>query len=182
MNERRQAPATMRRTLLLVEDDEQLGRMLVTMLRDVAHVVHARDGRDALTWLAVNPCPSAILTDRAMPHVDGLELLRTLKRDARWRSVPVMMLTAQGGPRGTIDAINAGVKQYVSKPFKSAELIARVKKMLDEAPLPRRVSIDVDLDEVERVDPRDVVLLDVDLVELDPSFVLPLSESAPPPR
>lgn len=181
MNDRHNQPGATRRTLLVVEDDEQLGRMLVTMLRCLAEVVHARNGRDALTYLAVNPPPSAILTDRAMPYVDGLELVRTLKRDVRWRSIPVMMLTAQGGSRGTIDAINAGVKHYVAKPFKSTELLARVKKMLADAPLPR-ASIDVSLEEIERADPRDVKLLDVDLVELDPSCVTLVADSLPPAR
>jgi DNA-binding response OmpR family regulator len=176
MSERRNATGP-RRILVLVEDDDSLARMLVTMLRDVAEVFHARDGQDALDRLAVNPCPSAILTDRAMPRVDGLELVRTLKRNARWRSVPVMMLTARGGSRGTIDAINAGVKHYLTKPFKSADLVTRVAKMLADAPQRTRESIDVSLEElVERVDPRDVRLLEVDLVELDPELVTPLSE------
>ncbi|MBX7191298.1 MAG: response regulator [Sandaracinaceae bacterium] len=141
---------TQRPLLLIVEDDEHLGRMLGTMLREAADVVHARDGRDALAWLAAHPSPSAILTDRMMPCLDGLGLVKALKGDPRYRSIPVMMLTAQGGARGTVEAINAGVKHYVSKPFKSAELLAKVRRMLAEAPPPLRKarSIDVDLSEL----------------------------------
>ena len=123
-----------RPVLLLVEDDEDLGRLLKTMLREIADVAYTRDGREALAWLASNPAPAAVLTDRAMPHVDGITLAKTLRADPRWKHIPVVMLTAMGDTKGTVDAINAGVRQYLHKPFKSADLIAKIAKTLREGP------------------------------------------------
>lgn len=125
---------TQRPVLLLVEDDEDLGRLLKAMLRELADVAYTRDGREALEWLESHPAPAAVLTDRAMPRVDGITLARTLRADARWRHIPVVMLTAMGDTKGTVDAINAGVRQYLHKPFKSADLIAKIAKTLREGP------------------------------------------------
>lgn len=151
-----------RPVLLLVEDDEALGRMLCTMLRDLAEVAYTRDGREALAWLESHPAPAAVLTDRAMPHVDGITLARTMRADRRWKHVPVIMLTAMGDTRGTVDAINAGVRQYLHKPFKSADLIAKIAKTLREGPrtppaandaeVPSSFEIAIDLDDLEELD------------------------------
>lgn len=186
---------SLRPRILVVEDDEQLGRMLRTMMRDVADVAHARDGRDALTWLALNPTPDAIIADRAMPNLDGLALVKALKDDDRWRSVPVLMLTANAaGPRGMVDAINAGVRHYVTKPFQSRQLLAKVQKMLSEprsrsktwrapalaTPIDERDVILLS-EQPELVEPSDVTMLDADFVELEPSAVTLLESSIPPP-
>lgn len=120
--------------LLVVEDDEALGRMLCRMLREIADVAYTRDGREALAWLEAHPAPAAVLTDRAMPQVDGITLAKTLRADRRWRHIPIVMLTAMGDTRGTVDAINAGVRQYLHKPFKSADLLAKIAKTLREGP------------------------------------------------
>ena len=154
---------TPRPVLLLVEDDEALGRMLTTMLRELADVAYTRDGREALAWLEAHPAPAAVLTDRAMPHIDGITLAKTLRADKRWKHIPVVMLTAMGDTKGTVDAINAGVRQYLHKPFKSADLIAKIGKTLREGPrtpppperkgIPSSFDIEIDMEDLEEIDP-----------------------------
>lgn len=124
-----------RPTLLVVEDDDTLGRMLARMFGEFATVVSAHDGREALDWLS-SAVPAAVVTDRAMPRLDGVALVRAMKADPRLRSVPVLMLTAHGGVRATVEAINAGVRLFVEKPFRTADLTKKVRKLVTESPRP----------------------------------------------
>jgi DNA-binding response OmpR family regulator len=122
-------------TLLLVEDDEDLARMVSIMLRKSALVVHARNGQEALALIQRGPLPSAIITDRAMPTMDGLQFVKQLKRDPMFKRIPVMMLTAMDDTRSTVEGINAGVKHYVAKPFRAVDLIGKVEKLLATSPI-----------------------------------------------
>lgn len=122
-------------TLLLVEDDEDLAKMVSIMLRKSAEVVHARNGQEALAMIQRGPLPTAIITDRAMPTMDGLQFVKQLKRDPIFKRIPVMMLTAMDDTRSTVEGINAGVKHYVAKPFRAGDLIGKVEKLLATSPI-----------------------------------------------
>lgn len=124
-----------RPTLLLVEDDDDLARMITIMLRKNTEVVHARNGQEALAVIQRGPLPTAIITDRAMPRMDGLQFVKQLKQDPLFKRIPVMMLTAMGDTRSTVEGINAGVKHYVAKPFRSGDLIEKVEKLLANSPI-----------------------------------------------
>lgn len=81
--------------LLLVEDDPWDLASLVDICTAAGHVVAiARDGADALDQLEAGLMPHAVLTDWRMPKISGLELCRCLRRDDRWRAMPIVMLTA----------------------------------------------------------------------------------------
>jgi DNA-binding response OmpR family regulator len=120
-------------TLMLVEED--LAKMVAIMLRKSAVVVHARNGQEALALIQRGPLPNAIITDRAMPTMDGLQFVKQLKRDALFKRTPVMMLTAMDDTRSTVEGINAGVKHYVAKPFRAVDLIGKVEKLLATSPI-----------------------------------------------
>jgi len=92
--------------------------------------VTAIDGQDALEKARSGPPPDVIVTDVMMPRMDGIALARQLKTEPRLAQVPVVMLTAKTGPRDVIAGINAGARFYVTKPFKTEELIAKVRKAL----------------------------------------------------
>lgn len=124
-----------RPTLLLVEDDEDLARMIAIMLRKNVDVVHARNGQEALAIVQRGPLPKAIVTDRAMPTMDGMEFVKELKKDPLLKRIPVMMLTAMGDTRSTVEGINVGVKHYVAKPFRSGDLIGKVDKLIANSPI-----------------------------------------------
>jgi CheY-like chemotaxis protein len=116
--------------ILVVEDDADLLVMIKTMLQSVGEVTLARDGQDALDLLKSGFKPDVIVTDLMMPRMDGLTLAKTLKGDPNIGNIPLVMLTAKSGPMDMITGINAGARHYVTKPFKAADLIDKVKKAL----------------------------------------------------
>ena len=117
--------------ILVVEDDADLLVMIKTMLQSVGEVTLARDGQDALDLLKNGFKPDVIVTDLMMPRMDGLTLAKTLKGDPNVGNIPLVMLTAKSGPMDMITGINAGARHYVTKPFKAADLIDKVKKALN---------------------------------------------------
>jgi CheY-like chemotaxis protein len=116
--------------ILVVEDDADLLQMIKTMLQTVGEVTLARDGREALDILKSGFKPNVIVTDLMMPRLDGLALAKTLKTDPNINTIPLVMLTAKAQPMDMITGINAGARHYVTKPFKAADLIDKVKKAL----------------------------------------------------
>jgi CheY-like chemotaxis protein len=116
--------------ILVVEDDADLLQMIKTMLQSVGEITLARDGQEALDLLKSGFRPNVIVTDLMMPRIDGLTLAKTLKGDPNIGNIPLVMLTAKSGPMDKIAGINAGARHYVTKPFKAADLIDKVKKAL----------------------------------------------------
>jgi CheY-like chemotaxis protein len=116
--------------ILVVEDDADLLHMIKTMLQTVGEITLAKDGQEALDLLKNGFRPDVIVTDLMMPRMDGLTLAKTLKGDPNIGNIPLVMLTAKSGPMDMITGINAGARHYVTKPFKAADLIDKVKKAL----------------------------------------------------
>jgi CheY-like chemotaxis protein len=116
--------------IMVVEDDADLLQMIKTMLKAVGEITLARDGQEALELLKNGFRPDVIVTDLMMPRMDGLTLAKTLKGDPNIGNIPLVMLTAKSGPMDMITGINAGARHYVTKPFRAADLIDKVKKAL----------------------------------------------------
>lgn len=116
--------------VLVIEDDETLGRMIARLLVDVADVYVAPNGAAALDWLLSEPAPDVVVTDLMMPEVDGLAVTRILRRDPQLRSIPVLMLTARASETDLSLGIHAGAQEYVSKPFRAADLRAKVLRLV----------------------------------------------------
>lgn len=119
--------------ILVAEDDPDLLRMLEHVMRAIGDVVTAVDGQDALEKAKAGR-PDVIVTDVMMPRMDGVTLAKQLKQSPALATVPVVMLTARTGPRDVIAGINAGARFYVTKPFKTEELVAKVRKALGTKP------------------------------------------------
>ncbi|MFT4282311.1 response regulator transcription factor [Microbacterium sp.] len=120
-------------TRILVVDDEPHIVSLVTrgLASEGYETVVAEDGAEALE-LAMEPDLDLIILDVGLPTMDGFDVLRHLR--ARGNTVPVIMLTARSGTSDTIEGLDAGASDYVSKPFAVAELLARVRSRLRESP------------------------------------------------
>lgn len=120
-------------TRILVVDDEPHIVSLVTrgLTSEGYETVVAEDGAEALE-LAMEPDLDLIILDVGLPTMDGFDVLRHLR--ARGNTVPVIMLTARSGTGDTIEGLDAGASDYVSKPFAVAELLARVRSRLRESP------------------------------------------------
>ncbi|MGH8583306.1 MAG: phosphate regulon transcriptional regulator PhoB [Gammaproteobacteria bacterium] len=116
--------------ILIVDDEPSLRQMLGFALMGTGFTcVEAADAAQAETIIAADP-PDLILLDWMLPGVSGADLARRLRRDARTRRVPIIMLTARGEERDKVNALEAGADDYVTKPFSTRELVARIKAVL----------------------------------------------------
>ncbi len=122
-------PQRARPSLLLVEDNLDM-RAYLRMHLDLHYEVReAEDGLAALTALA-EAVPDVIITDVMMPHLNGLQLCQRIRAEARWRQIPVIMLSAKAAVDHRIEGLEAGADDYLAKPFSVAELLARVRARL----------------------------------------------------
>ena len=128
------------RKILLVEDSIQDAEMTLAALQEnnlANEVVHVRDGAEALDYLhgrgevgsPGNGLPAFVLLDLKMPKVDGLEVLRQMKADARLRLIPVIMLTSSREEGDMIKSYKLGVNSYVVKPVDFGEFIEAVRAL-----------------------------------------------------
>ena len=113
--------------LLLAEDERSLSRALVALLEKNSYSVDAAsDGAEALELLAAGEYDAVIL-DLMMPKTDGMTVLRMLR--ARGSRVPVLVLTARSEVEDKVRGLDAGANDYLTKPFATAELLARLRAM-----------------------------------------------------
>ena len=120
-------------TVLVVEDDAPLRRALRTSLRARDLDVHeSASGEDALV-VAADRRPDIVLLDLGLPGIDGIE---TLTRLRAFTDVPVIVLTARERAADKVAALDAGADDYVTKPFDTDELLARVRAALRRTPQP----------------------------------------------
>jgi two-component system, sensor histidine kinase and response regulator len=125
-----------KRKILIVDDIAFNRTVLTKILSKSGHeLAIAISGEQALAQVEIF-APDVILLDFMMPGMNGLDVLRALKGDGRFREIPVIFLTASDEMESMTDAFNAGAVDYITKPFKAAELNARVNtqiRQLDDA-------------------------------------------------
>lgn len=115
-------------TILLVEDDERISEPLVRVLvTEGFEVVHASTGGEGLTAVGSRK-PDLILLDLTLPDIDGLDVCRKVREDRP--ELPIIMLTARAEEMDVIVGLGAGADDYVPKPFRLAELVARIRARL----------------------------------------------------
>lgn len=116
--------------LLLVEDHTELALWIAKTLRQSGYAVDTVGrGDHAEHALLTQPYDLAIL-DLGLPGMDGLEVLRRVRRQEKTRQLPVLILTAQGAPEDRVKGLNLGADDYLPKPFDMQELEARIKALL----------------------------------------------------
>jgi two-component system alkaline phosphatase synthesis response regulator PhoP len=151
------------RTILVVEDEPQIAGIVRDYLEHAGFaVITAGDGAAALALVRARR-PDALVLDLGLPRVDGLDVIRAIRRDSR---VPILILSARGDETDRVAGLELGADDYVVKPFSPRELVARVRAVLRRAeavPLAdeRIVAGDLVLDLVRRrvtVDDRAVTL------------------------
>jgi chemosensory pili system protein ChpA (sensor histidine kinase/response regulator) len=118
--------------LVMVVDDSITMRKVTTRVleREQLEVVTAKDGMDALEKLQER-VPDAMLLDIEMPRMDGYELATHMKNDARFRHVPIIMITSRTGEKHRQRALEIGVERYLGKPYSEADLLRHVNEMLE---------------------------------------------------
>jgi len=109
--------------MLVVEDNAELCRFLTSVLSEKYRVAEASDGHVAWNMMG-NLMPDFVITDLMMPVMDGLELTRHIKEDDRTCHIPVIMLTAKSDMITQMECIQAGVTDFIAKPFSAVYLAA----------------------------------------------------------
>ncbi len=119
--------------VLLVDDDADLQDVVIAMLEVVGLSVEAVEtAEEALDRLGASP-PDLLVLDWSLPGMSGLELCRRLRRDRSHGALPILFLTAHAGTQDMVEAFAAGADDYVVKPFRAAELGARIFGLLRRA-------------------------------------------------
>lgn len=135
--------AVMSETILIVDDEAAIRQMLAfTLASDGFRHTEAADADEAQSAITENP-PSLILLDWMLPGVSGIDFARRLKRDPRTSAIPIIMLTARGEEGDKVKGLEMGADDYVTKPFSTKELLARIRAVL------RRTAQSTETDVVE---------------------------------
>lgn len=116
---------------IVVADDDRVVRRIVSVKLSGlgCEIEEAEDGQGALELLEEG-VPDLLITDSLMPRVNGMQLVRSVRADERFSGLPVIMLTSRQGERDIIEGLEAGLDDYVVKPFSPDELAARVRTVL----------------------------------------------------
>jgi DNA-binding response OmpR family regulator len=120
-------------TVLVVEDNEEISYLIQFLLeRDGFLVELARDGRAAEQKIAKMSPPNLVMLDVMLPYKDGFQLLEQIRLRKGWERVPVLMLSAKAQEGDIVRALEAGASDYIVKPFKPNELLARIRRLKKE--------------------------------------------------
>ncbi len=113
--------------ILIIEDEQSIGNVLASVLNSHGYrPISCRTGREGLT-MAASHCPSVILLDLGLPDMDGNEVIRALRE---WSAIPVIVISARTQEKDKIDALDYGADDYITKPFSTGELLARIRTAL----------------------------------------------------
>ena len=139
MNDTQMTPQAVGQSILVIDDDKNLRKIIATNLELAGYaVVAAPNGISALELLE-SYCPDLVLLDVMMPQMDGYEVCKRIRTMPLCAQVPVIMLTAKGETDDKVRGLEAGADDYITKPFGPPELLARVRAKI------RRVAIDSSL-------------------------------------
>ena len=120
----------MQKKILIVDDEPAIRDMVAFALRKGEFdPIHAGDAREAQSAIA-DHVPDLILLDWMLPGTSGLELARRWRKDPLTREIPIIMLTARGEENDRVGGLEAGVDDYVVKPFSARELLARIRAVM----------------------------------------------------
>ena len=113
-----------REKILVVEDEKSIAHFISSVLSANGYeAMQARSGSEALSMISSH-CPDLIILDLGLPDMDGLEILRQLRS---WSSLPVVVVSARSHEKDKVTALDLGADDYLTKPFGTDELLARVR-------------------------------------------------------
>ena len=115
---------TIRDKVLIVEDEQSIARFISAILGANGYeTLQAQTGTEALSIISSN-CPDLVILDLGLPDMDGMEILRDLRS---WSSLPVVVVSARSHEKDKVTALDMGADDYLTKPFGTDELLARVR-------------------------------------------------------
>lgn len=140
-----------KKKILLIEDDEDLQELVTFHLGKEGYLVHSLAAGEGAVEAAKKHAVDLILLDLMLPGIDGLQVCRNFRNDARTRHIPIVMVTAKGEEADIVTGLEVGADDYLTKPFSPKVLVARIRNIL------RRKSRDVQ-DETSPITVHDIVI------------------------
>ncbi len=120
----------MTKKIIIAEDEKHIGKLLIFKLeKEGFTVIWKEDGKSALEAIKADK-PDLVILDVMMPKLNGFEVLEAIKADETTKEIPVVMLTARGQESDIVNGIDSGAADYIVKPFRPAELLVRIKRLL----------------------------------------------------
>jgi two-component system KDP operon response regulator KdpE len=124
--------------ILIVDDEPAIRRFLRTSLGAHGHTIEeAANGEDAVKLAALNQ-PDLVILDLGLPDMDGVEVTRRLRE---WTQIPIIILSVRDHENDKISALDAGADDYLTKPFSTGELLARIRVSMRHAAQPKDAPI-----------------------------------------
>ncbi len=119
-----------RDSVLIIEDDNSIINLMKAVLRANNYEVYiARTGAEALS-IATSQCPSLLILDLGLPDMDGVEIIRQIRS---WSTMPILVVSARDHETDKVQAFDLGADDYITKPFGTSELLARIRAALRHA-------------------------------------------------
>lgn len=116
--------------VLIIEDETSISNFIATTLKTNGYTtLLSSNGKEALSMIASH-CPDVILLDLGLPDMDGLEILKQLRK---WSGTPVIIVSARVNEEEKVEALDAGADDYITKPFGTSELLARIRTAIRHA-------------------------------------------------
>ncbi len=113
--------------ILIIEDDASICNFITTVLQTNGYAtLQASSGQEALSMVSSH-CPDAVLLDLGLPDMDGQQILKSVRA---WSLVPIVVVSARGHERDKVEALDLGADDYITKPFGTSELLARIRTAL----------------------------------------------------
>ena len=114
-------------TILLIEDEENIRTFISTTLKNQGYkITSASNGKDGM-HLAASLCPDIVLLDLGLPDLDGMDVIKQLRA---WSAVPIIVISARTNEHEKAKALDCGADDYITKPFGTVELLARIRTSL----------------------------------------------------
>ena len=113
--------------ILLIEDERNICNFITTTLRTQDYKVTSAGSAANGLSLAASGCPDLILLDLGLPDMDGIDVIRNIRE---WSNLPIIVISARTQEKEKVEALDAGADDYITKPFGTSELMARIRTAL----------------------------------------------------
>lgn len=119
--------------IIVFDNDEHVISILRHILERSGYAVRsAIDGYSMSQFISSKQPPDLVILDSILPKVDGFQLITLIRNQPSWKKTPIVMLTASFSENSAVRAFNLGADDYITKPFRPSELLARLKRLLPE--------------------------------------------------
>ncbi len=120
----------MERTLLILDDDEFMSKLLTQFLGKKYKIKTLPNGLDGLDWMQQGNIPDLIIADLMMPEIDGFEFIKNVRASGFFKEVPIIVLSSKQKSEDRIKCFKLGADDYLVKPFNPEELALRIETIL----------------------------------------------------